>query len=247
MARASMSGFAMLLTSVVVFAAAASCSNRDEAITQEELVRRTQELLDGVTTGDRKPWERYFAEDSLDHDEKGRSMDKRALVADITPPPADWSGSVKLTHPESRIFGDSAILSYDVAETEVISGQEVHARYHTSDTWVRRNGTWQIVAEQVLRYYEDPAAGTPDIAKFAGYAGAYELAAGVTRKVWSEGDALFIQRLDKPKEQLFTEAGDLFFRKGVEGRLLFRRDAQGKVDALIDRRNNEDIMWRKSR
>jgi hypothetical protein len=237
----------MLLTGVTLFAAAASCSNRDEVITQAELVRRTQELLDGVTAGDRKPWERYFAEDSLDHDEKGRAMDKKALVADITPPPADWSGSVKLSHPESRIFGDAAILSYDVAETEVISGQEVHARYHTTDTWVRRRGAWQIVAEQALRYYEDPAAGTPDIAAFAGYAGAYELAAGVTRKVWSEGDALFMQRLGKPREQLFTEAGDVFFRKGVEGRLLFRRDAQGKVDALIDRRNNEDIVWHKSR
>jgi hypothetical protein len=58
--------------------------------------------------------------------------------------------------------------------------------------------------------------------------------------VSSEGDTLFMQKLDKPKEQLFTEAGDLFFHKGVEGRLLFRRDAQ-------DRRNNEDIIWRKSR
>ena len=247
MSRSSMSKLVIFLTSVVIFAAAASCSNRDEVITQEELVRRTQELLDGITTGDRKPWQRYFADDSVDHDEKGRIMDKRALVADITAPPADWSGSVKLVHPESRIFADAAILSYDVAETEVISGQQVHARYHTTDTWVRRNGAWQIVAEQVLRYYEDPAPGTPDVVRFAGYAGVYELAVGVTRKVWSEGDALFIQKLDKPKEQLFTEAGDLFFRKGVEGRLLFRRDAQGKVDALVDRRNNEDIVWHKSR
>jgi hypothetical protein len=68
----------------------------------------------------------------------------------------------------------------------------------------------------------------PDIARFADYAGVYELVVGVTRKVWGEGDALFIRRLDKSKEQLFTEAGDLFFRKGVEGRLLFRRDAQSK-------------------
>jgi hypothetical protein len=52
---------------------------------------------------------------------------------------------------------------------------------------------------------------------------------------------------NSPKESLFNEAGDLFFRKGIEGRLLFRRDAQGKVDGLIDRRNNEEIIWRKIR
>jgi hypothetical protein len=39
----------------------------------------------------------------------------------------------------------------------------------------------------------------------------------------------------------------LFFRKGVEGRILFRYDAHGKVDALIDRRNNEDVVWRKTK
>jgi hypothetical protein len=34
-------------------------------------------------------------------------------------------------------------------------------------------------------------------------------------------------------------------RKGVEGRILFRTNSAGKIDALIDRRNNEDVIWRK--
>lgn len=240
--------FATLLAALFLgVAAARSSGGGAKSITQEELVRRTQELLDAVTAGDRRPWQRYFADDSVDHDEKGRIMDKKTLVADITPPPADWAGTVKLNHPESRIFADAAILSYDIEETEVISGQAVHARYHTTDTWVRRSGKWQIVAEQVLRYYEDPAVGKPDIARYADYAGVYELAAGVTRVVTGEGDALRMQKADKPTEALLTEAGDLFFRRGIEGRILFRRDTQGKVDALIDRRNNEDIVWRKIR
>jgi hypothetical protein len=37
----------------------------------------------------------------------------------------------------------------------------------------------------------------------------------------------------------------MFFRAGVEGRRLFHRDASGKVDSLIDRRNNEDMLWKK--
>jgi hypothetical protein len=31
----------------------------------------------------------------------------------------------------------------------------------------------------------------------------------------------------------------------VEGRILFRRADNGKVDALIDRRNNEDVVWKR--
>jgi hypothetical protein len=34
---------------------------------------------------------------------------------------------------------------------------------------------------------------------------------------------------------------------GVEGRRLFHRDASGHVDMMIDRRNNEDLLWKKIR
>jgi len=63
--------------------------------------------------------------------------------------------------------------------------------------------------------------------------------------VTSEGGHLSAQRGDRPKEELFPEAADIFFRKSVEGRRLFRYADNGKVDALIDRRNNEDVIWKK--
>ncbi len=110
---------------------------------------------------------------------------------------------------------------------------------------MRRNGEWQIVAEQLLRYYEDPAPGKPDVRKYAEYAGTYQLAPGTMMTVTVEGGELFSQRTGRSKELLVPEATDIFFRKGVEGRRLFRRDDRGRVDALVDRRNNEDIVWRK--
>ena len=67
-----------------------------------------------------------------------------------------------------------------------------------------------------------------------------------TRSVTGESDKLFVERNGK-KEQLLPETSELFFRKGVEGRILFRYAANGKVDALIDRRNNEDVIWRKTK
>lgn len=237
-----------IVVTVTLSVGAASCSgDHDQPITQEELVRRTQELLDGVTAGNVRPFERYFSDDSVIHDEKGRGMDKKALVADISPPPPDWSGAITINHAQSRIVRSTAILTYDVDETETISGQDVRARYHTTDTWLRRNGIWQIIAEQSLRYYDDPALGRSEVAKYADYAGVYELAPGKTMEVSSEGESLLSQRPGEAKERLLPETGDLFFRKGIEGRRLFRRDAKGKVDALIDRRNNEDIVWRKTR
>ena len=152
-----------------------------------------------------------------------------------------------MVSPQSRILGDTVILSYDLDETETIFGQVNKARYHETDIWVLRNGEWQIVAEQILRYYEDPAPGKSDLKKYPDYLGTYELAPGTTLTVSTESTELFSQRAGKAKELLVPEAPDIFFVKSVEGRRLFRRGEKGRVDALIDRRNNEDIVWKKTK
>jgi hypothetical protein len=221
-----------------------SAAESDAAITEAELVRRTQELYDAVVPGNQAPWKKYFADDSIFSDEKGRTMDKPKLVADITPMPAGYSGAIKIEQVQSRIYNNVAILSYDANEKETIFGQNLSARYHVTDTWLRRDGNWQIIASQAHRYYEDPAVGKTDSKKFLDFIGGYELAPGQIRTVVAEGDSLFVERSGK-KDQLFPEASELFFRKGIEGRILFRYDKNGKVDALIDRRNNEDVVWRK--
>jgi hypothetical protein len=166
-------------------------------------------------------------------------MDKAALVKDVSPMPAGCSGAIKVLNPKS-LLKNTAILSYDLDETETIFGQVEHARYHGTDTWIRRNGNWQIVAGQMLRYYEDPAPGTMDMR----YLGTYELAPGTTRAITTEGQILFMQRAGREKEALIPEAENIFFCRGVEGRILFRPHADSQPGVLIDRRNNEDVAWK---
>ena len=223
----------------------------DLPITQDELVRRTQELYDSIVSGNQTPWKKYFADDSTFSDEKGRTLDKQKLVADITPFPKGYSGAIKIDNVISRIIGDTAVLSYDLNETETIFGQNLKARYHVTDTWLRRNGQWQIIASQAHRYYEDPAVAAPSQLlnsqrSTSSFVGTYELAPGQSRLVSVEGEDLFIERKGK-KEQLFPETSEIFFRKGVEGRILFHYGPTGAVDSLIDRRNNEDVVWKKTR
>jgi hypothetical protein len=244
----------MKLVLVIIFATTLARA-ADVPITQDELVRRTQELYDAIVPGNQAPWKKYFADDCIFADEKGRTLDKAKLIADITPMPAGYSGAIKIAEVQSRIIGDTAVLGYDLNETEIIFGQTETARYHVTDTWLRRNGEWKIIASQAHRYYEDPAvAGTSQLLNSqrstSSFVGTYELAPGQTRSVTAESDKLFVERKGKKdqlnkKEQLFPETSDLFFRKGVEGRILFHFDANGKVDSLIDRRNNEDVIWRK--
>jgi hypothetical protein len=235
-----------VLAIIAMMMSISSCGSGTHApITQDELVRNSQEMFDAVAAGDQAPWKKYFADDSMYFDEKGRSMDKTALVSDITPLPTGYSGNIKLVKAKSHIEGDTAILSYDLDETETIFGQNMTARYHGTDTWMYRNGQWQIVAGQMFRYYEDPAAGKADPRKYPEYAGTYELAPGVTQTISVRGGELYAKRGERPELELIPEASDIFFSKGVEGRRLFRRADSGKVEAMIDRRNNEDMVWKK--
>ena len=236
--------FSVVKFVLIIIFATALARGADVPITQDELVRRTQELYNAIVPGSQAPWKRYFADDCIFSDEKGRTLDKTRLIADITPMPAGYSGAIKIDNVQSRIIGDTGVLSYDANETETIFDQNLTARYHITDTWLRRAGEWKIIASQAHRYYEDPVIGKIDPKKLGDFIGIYELAPGQTRSVTAEGENLFDERKGK-KEQLFPETSNLFFRKGVEGRILFRYDDHGKIDALVDRRNNEDVVWRK--
>ena len=66
---------------------AVSRSNNNTA-TVTQLTRQTQELYDAVVPGNQEPWKKYFADDCIFADEKGRLFDKAKLVTDITPLPA---------------------------------------------------------------------------------------------------------------------------------------------------------------
>lgn len=118
-----LSAIALMLMGVSVLSYAAGPDG--EKISQEELVRRTQELDDAVVVGDKEPWKRYFAEDAMYFDEKGRKMDKAALVADVTALPKGYSGTIRVINPQSLLLGTTAILTYDLDETEVIYGQSL--------------------------------------------------------------------------------------------------------------------------
>src|ERR1044071_555426 len=120
--------FPMKLPFITFFCTSTIVLAADVPITQDELVRRTQELYDSLVTGDQAPWKKHFADDCMFADEKGRFFDKPKLVADITPLPPGYSGTIKIQNVHSRIIGNTAVLSYDADETETIFGQNLNVQ-----------------------------------------------------------------------------------------------------------------------
>jgi hypothetical protein len=232
---------------IAINAALSAVASGTPAITQPELVRRTQELFDAVAGGNKAPWQSYLASDAMLFDETGHDMDKRGFLDNLKPLPPGYSGSIRVVHAKSRFASGVAILSYDCDETEIVFGQHLQARYHMTDTWLHREHSWRIVASQTLRYYEDPATSAVSQGLLRDYLGTYELATDNHMTISLHGADLYAQRGSGASYKLLPETTDLFFRAGVEGRRLFHRDKSGRVDLLIDRRNNEDLIWKKIR
>lgn len=59
------------------------------------------------------------------------------------------------------------------------------------------------------------------------------------------GAKLFGQRVGKPREELLPEAADRFFRPGVRGVKIFVREKNGQVERLLDRRDGNDLVWKR--
>ena len=97
--------FSVVKLVLVIIFATTLAHTADIPITQAELGRRTQELYDAIVPGNQAPWKKYFADDCIFSDEKGRTLDKAKLIADITPMPTGYSGTIKIGNVQSRIFG----------------------------------------------------------------------------------------------------------------------------------------------
>jgi hypothetical protein len=211
----------------------------------EVLKRITQELLDAVATGDKAVWSKYLADTCLYTSEDGRTLTKSQLLAELRPLPEGYIGKLRMTNPQVREYGDTAVITYDAMEDLEIYGQRIKTRFHTTETYLRHGGQWQMIASQVLVVPSEltPVRLSPKL--YDEYVGEYELAAGVTYRVNREGEKLIGQRTGRAKEELLAESADRFFRRGTRGERIFARDRRGRVIKMIDRRDNNDIVWKK--
>ena len=221
-------------------------SSPTEQATQRQIERLAQELLDAITYGRPDVWRRILHPRALVADEDGKVYTKDEMVSEIRPLPAGYEGELRIASPKFSLDGDMAVLSYDTPESLKLYGQTLHTLFRATDVYRRVDGQWRLFAKQIQVIPAEIAAVRVDTATYDAYVGRYELGADAVLIVTREGDRLYSQRDARPKDALLPIGGDRFVRKGhPRGERFFRRGANGKVDALVDRRDNEDLIWRR--
>jgi hypothetical protein len=241
---------AIFIMAVVALPGMAQSSVRgsSDAATEKELTSMTQQLLDAVAIGNKAVWEKYVADDAIYTDENWRILTKRQLIDSMAPLPKGYSGSIRVANVQSRIGDNAAVLSYRALEEETVFGQKLTPTYLITETWFKRDGRWQLVASHVavLPSERKPIAVTPK--SYRSIAGEYELTAGIRYVITLEGDKLIGQRTGRSKEELLPADENTYFAKGTtRGEKVFVRDAGDQVTHMLDRRENNDLVWKRVR
>lgn len=106
----------------------------------------------------RAPVERILADDFLGVSPDGKLYDKATMIADTRVAPKEYVSN-HLNDVKVRFFGDTAVAQGNES-WERRMGKPRHGRFVWIDTWIRRQGKWQIVAAEDLIVPEP--AGTTD-------------------------------------------------------------------------------------
>jgi ketosteroid isomerase-like protein len=242
--------FAMALASLPGHAETTnhSASNGTSDAIVEQLKRATQELLDAVARGDVSVWQKYLAEDCIYTDEEGNVKTREDLLKELKPLPKNYLGTIKMGEPRVLAQENVIVLSHRDREELELYGQKLITWFHSTETWAKsQDGQWRLIAAQVMAIPNErkPIAVSPN--KLDAYVGQYKLAPDVTYKVTRDGEKLFGQRTGRAREELLPLCVDTFYKKGVwRGEKVFERDAKGRVVRLLDRRENNDLIWKKA-
>ena len=235
------------LLSVLAQTANDAAINRSNDAIVEQLKGAMQELLDAIAPGDVAVWEKYLAEGCLYTDEEGNVKTRPDLLKELKPLPKGYLGSIKMGEPKVFVQENVIVLSHRDREDLELYGQKLVTYFHSTDTWAKlQSGEWKLVAVHVMAIPNERKPITINTKKLDEYVGQYQLAPDVTYTIMREGDKLWGQRTGRGKEELLPLCADTFYRKGVwRGEKVFERDARGQVIKLLDRRENNDLVWTK--
>jgi hypothetical protein len=233
--------FLPMLSAGSAFASPPAPIDRDAV--QRELMATTQWLMDALASGKSEVWRDALADDALIVDEFGRVQGKDEAVASVTGLPPGFSGEIRLLNPRLQLDGDTAVLLVDNDETETVFGQRLQVVYRMLATWVRRDGAWKLLGMQDVTVPTTPPPLQVADLPLGDYPGVYRYAPQRSFTVALAGDAMsYTTRPGRPPVRLLPLSRDVFMDDGDEKNLyLFRRDANGKVIAVIERRKFNDL------
>ena len=145
--KAQLSFLVVAVASIcTTWAVRAQQSNTAEA---ERYIRESEsQWAESVANGDASVVERILADDFLGVDPDGNLYEKARMVADTREAPKEFISN-HLNDVKVRFFGDMVVAQGNESWVRR-TVTPLNGRFVWTDTWLHRNGKWQIVASEDL-------------------------------------------------------------------------------------------------
>jgi hypothetical protein len=233
---------------VALLAAPAAAKDASPAV-RDAAIRLSQQLFDGLATGDVALWSRAMADDGVIIDEFGRRQSKNEFLKVLRPLPAGFSGSIENRTPTVREYDSTVVLDCENFEQETVHGQRLVVRYWSTLTFVRDNRDLKLVSLQSVTLPTQPPLLVVQGLRLDDYTGSYRWGPDRAHVVDVQGGGLvFTTRAGGPPTVLDPIARDVFMDAGEERNLyIFRRGADGRVTELLERRKFNDLRMTRER
>ena len=225
-----------LLIGIIIFAMFSSAlggrENESSAQknTEQELKLLENEWLNSYLRGDKQTFDRIVADDFTRTDESGKFATKPEERELIQAPPASVNASLTNEDMQVRVYGNAAVVTGRIV-SKVQDTLSFQSRF--TDTFIKREGRWQVVARHYSRVPAERSAITVDSKIYDAYVGQYEIAPNVLLDVTKEGQKLMSQATGQARMELLPESEIEFFIKGFTAQFVFVRDGVGRVTKLI--------------
>ena len=109
--------------------------------------------VDSIVSGRPEDLNRILADDFLGVDPEGNLYDKPTMLGEIVEAPKYYSAN-KLNAVKVRFFNDTMAVAQGDETFDRNLGQPQRGRFVFTDTWLFRNGTWQVVATESVTVLE---------------------------------------------------------------------------------------------
>ena len=205
---------------------------------EAEIAQRIRARLDAYRQGDASQWSAYVDDDCVCAGET-----KAGILQAIANRPAgvkNWYGDI--LDLQTHLHGDVAVVRYRITEHTELNGQLNTLEEWRTETHLRRDGRWVLIAAAENPITPDPKPIHLSREALARYVGRYQYTPGSVDTVTLEGDHLFVQPTSDPKVEIFPEGPTTFFAKGEAWRIVFRTDSQGVVTSLVFRQQGQDYV-----
>ncbi|MDB6101967.1 MAG: hypothetical protein JWO52_1966 [Gammaproteobacteria bacterium] len=205
-----------------------------------------QALLDAIAPGNQKIWDHLLTEDAVYVDENGAILSRSEFLTGLKPLPSNTSGTISIVDYQVHVSGDTALVIHRDDERENYHGIMLRAAYLMTEAWLCRQGEWKLAMIHAYVEAKDPPSLAVPVAKLGEYVGRYSAAPDLTWTIRLEADHLVGKTEGGSAHVLQVEAPDVLFVPGQpRERRIFQRDGVGHITGFIERREGEDIPWKR--